>query len=248
MVTSITGEYVPTLLSETRAEPAYYNDGHKEELPNAVQEETVKLALSDGAKTLLTQLQGEFLPPQTNEKSSYSKNSLKKQNKKTASGTEKDGAKTAAADEELSEGEEEQVRELQKRDSEVKSHEQKHIASAGAYAKGGAVYDYQMGPDGKMYAIGGRVELDTSIPEDPDQALAKARTLRASATAVGDPSSADLSIASYANQMEADARVEKQEENEEDLEENSNTSSSPLEEYKKALQEDTKGIYVNFSA
>lgn len=249
MVTSLSGEYIPAHLSETRPEPALFNDGHKEELPEAVQnEQTVKLSISDSAKSLLTQLQGEFLPAQSTERSSYNKTSLKKQSKKTASGTARDGEKTAAS-KELSEEEKEQIRELQERDAEVRAHEQKHIAAAGAYTRGGPVYEYQTGPDGRMYAIGGEVELDTSMPKDPDAALAKARTLRSSATATGEPSSADLSIASYANQMEADARAEKAQKTEEQPQKrDSNSSSSPLEAYKKAIQEDTVGIYINFSA
>ena len=30
-----------------------------------------------------------------------------------------------------------------------------HLSAAGAYAHGGASYEYELGPDGKRYAVGG---------------------------------------------------------------------------------------------
>ena len=49
----------------------------------------------------------------------------------------------------LSEEDQKEVKELTKRDQQVRAHEQAHIAAGGQYVKGGATYQYQKGPDGK---------------------------------------------------------------------------------------------------
>ncbi|MBP7563057.1 MAG: hypothetical protein KA886_04640, partial [Candidatus Cloacimonetes bacterium] len=46
----------------------------------------------------------------------------------------------------LSEEEKKQVNDLEKRDQEVKTHEQAHIAAGGAYVQGGADYETTKGP------------------------------------------------------------------------------------------------------
>jgi hypothetical protein len=97
-----------------------------------------------------------------------------------------------------------QVAKLAARDREVRAHEAQHIAAAGSMA-GGAQYTYQMGPDGKMYAIGGRVKITVSPGSTPEETLAKARQIRAAATAPSDPSGQDMAVAARASQMEADA-------------------------------------------
>lgn len=108
----------------------------------------------------------------------------------------------------LSEEEQQQVDELKKRDREVHIHEQTHMAAAGGYAKGGPQYDYQSGPDGKQYAVGGHVNLDTSAENTPEATLQKANILRKAATAPADPSGQDRSVAAAATQMAMEARQE----------------------------------------
>ncbi len=110
---------------------------------------------------------------------------------------------------ELSEGEFAQLTELKQRDREVRSHEQAHVAAAGQYARGGPSFEYQVGPDGQRYAIGGEVDIDTSpIANDPAATIQKAQQIRAAALAPADPSSQDRRIAAAATQMEAQARAE----------------------------------------
>lgn len=82
-------------------------------------------------------------------------------------------------------------------DSQTKAHEQQHASLADT--KGAISYNYQMGPDGKLYATGGHVRLDTSLPQDKDAALAKLDRLSKSAGAPSELSSADASIARAAN-------------------------------------------------
>ncbi len=113
---------------------------------------------------------------------------------------------------ELSPEERAQVQKLQARDQEVKSHEQAHIAAAGGYA-GGANYSYEVGPDGKRYAVSGSVSIDTApVPGDPEATERKARTIRRAAMAPAEPSSADQAVAARASQMESEARMKKQQE------------------------------------
>lgn len=108
---------------------------------------------------------------------------------------------------------EQQLKELKQRDAEVRAHERAHMSAAGQHAIGGAQYTYQTGPDGRRYAIGGRVNIDTSsVPDDPDASEEKAQQVRRAALAPGDPSAQDMQVAAQAAQMEAEARVDSREE------------------------------------
>jgi hypothetical protein len=94
-------------------------------------------------------------------------------------------------------------------DANVKAHEQTHASLTGTTAP--IQYNYQMGPDGKMYATGGSVRLDTSIPSDPKAAMAKMDELKKSATSSGsDMSSADSSIAIQANLMKMKLQIQEE--------------------------------------
>ena len=80
-----------------------------------------------------------------------------------------------------------------------------HVAAAGGLA-GAPVYSYQTGPDGKRYAIGGSVSIDTSAESSPEDTISKAQRIRSAALAPADPSAADRAVASRAARMEAQAR------------------------------------------
>ena len=105
----------------------------------------------------------------------------------------------------------EQIAELQKlkqRDTEVRIHEQAHLSVAGSYARGGASFTLQRGPDGASYAIGGEVGIDVGKESTPEATIAKMQTVKRAALAPADPSGADRRIASQASVMEAQARQE----------------------------------------
>ena len=88
-------------------------------------------------------------------------------------------------------------------DRHVRSHEQAHLAAAGPYATGGPTYVYQQGPDGKLYAVGGEVSLDSSpVSGDPGATIEKAKTVIAVANAPADPSSQDRAVAASAAMMQ----------------------------------------------
>ncbi|MCT7561132.1 putative metalloprotease CJM1_0395 family protein [Aliarcobacter butzleri] len=83
------------------------------------------------------------------------------------------------------------------KDSEVKTHEQTH--ASGATTISAINYNYQVGPDGKLYAIGGSVRFDTSIPKDPQSAKVKMDQLQSASSSVSSLSGADASIAQTAS-------------------------------------------------
>ncbi|MFT5506448.1 MAG: hypothetical protein ACI845_004023 [Gammaproteobacteria bacterium] len=100
------------------------------------------------------------------------------------------------------------VNELSKIDREVKAHEMAHKA-AGAGLTGPASYSYQRGPNGRLYAVEGSVEIDVSpVPNDPRATLEKAQQIQQAALAPSQPSNADRQVAAAASAMAAEARAE----------------------------------------
>jgi len=108
--------------------------------------------------------------------------------------------------EQLSEDEKRVVKELQARDTQVKAHEAAH--QSGGAATGGATFSYQKGPDGKMYAIGGEVPISFHKGSTPQETIANARAVIASALAPADPSAQDMAVASSATMMMLKAQQE----------------------------------------
>lgn len=82
-------------------------------------------------------------------------------------------------------------------DSETKIHEQTH--AAGAPTTTPIQYNYQVGPDGNLYATGGSVRFDTSIPKDSASAQVKLEQLKDASSSVDGLSGADAQIAKTAN-------------------------------------------------
>ena len=121
------------------------------------------------------------------------------------------GEADKANGENLSEEEQAQVKELANRDREVRAHEQAHQAVGGRYS-GGASYEYQQGPDGQRYAVGGEVSIDISAERDPQATIAKMQQVKAAAMAPAEPSGQDRSVAAAATATEAQARAELAEE------------------------------------
>lgn len=120
--------------------------------------------------------------------------------------TEKTSA--ASSPEKADKAEAEQIRKLKARDAEVRAHEQAHAATGGAFA-GAPSYEFQRGPDGHNYAVGGEVPIDVSaIAGDPRATIRKMQQVQRAALAPPDPSGADRAIASTASAMILAARRE----------------------------------------
>ena len=130
----------------------------------------------------------------------------------------------------LNKGTEEQaeIATLRKRDLEVRAHEQAHIAAAGGLAQGGATFSFQRGPDGKQYAVGGEVSIDTSpVSGNPNATIQKAQQIRVAALAPANPSSQDRAVAASATALEAQAQQELQKEKEEATASEKENTTSP---------------------
>lgn len=169
---------------------------------------------------------------------------------------EEDSQRTTAGGRKLDKEQQEQVRELEQRDREVRQHEQAHVAAAGGHNRGGPKYEYTSGPDGKRYAVGGHVTMDTSSENTPEATLQKAQTLRRAATAPAEPSGADRAVAAQATAMEAQARrelAEKRQGDEEKVGGASHASESRVPQqargpYAEAFQFATRGGLLNMMA
>ncbi|WP_293762255.1 putative metalloprotease CJM1_0395 family protein [uncultured Aquitalea sp.] len=118
----------------------------------------------------------------------------------------------AAPGKPLSPDQQKQVNELKARDTDVRQHEQAHIAAGGAIVSGGANYTYQEGPDGKQYAIGGDVSIRMGSGDTPQEQLDNARKVKAAALAPVDPSGQDQSVAAQADLLisQAESQVNAQ--------------------------------------
>ncbi len=117
-------------------------------------------------------------------------------------------AQLAAAEAQQLQATQQEIRELAARDREVRTHEQAHMSVGGQYA-GAVQYDYDRGPDGRLYAVGGEVGIDTSpIPGDPQATIEKMEQVRRAALAPAEPSGQDRSVAAQAGQAIAQARAE----------------------------------------
>ena len=107
------------------------------------------------------------------------------------------------------------VSELQARDTEVRAHEAAH--QSGGASTGAASYTYQKGPDGRMYAIGGEVPVSMKAGSTPQETIANAQAVIASAMAPADPSGQDQAVAASAMMMITKAQQQLAQENQEKL-------------------------------
>lgn len=125
------------------------------------------------------------------------------QEKQSSSGQQKDDPQQQKEQQD----EKKRIAELKARDQEVKAHEQAHAAIGGQYA-GAPSYEYETGPDGQQYAVGGEVRIDVSeVPNDPRATIQKMQQVKAAALAPAEPSNADRAVAAQASRtlMEAQA-------------------------------------------
>lgn len=113
----------------------------------------------------------------------------------------------ARQQEQQQQAEQQEIDELQRRDREVRTHENAHAAVGGQYA-GSPNYEFESGPDGRQYAVGGEVSIDISEGNTPEETVRKMQQVRAAALAPAEPSPADLRVAGEATQLAAEARVE----------------------------------------
>ena len=83
-----------------------------------------------------------------------------------------------------------------------------HMAAAGGLSSGGASFSYQVGANGRSYAIGGHVNIDTSREATPEATMAKMLVVMSAAMAPADPSPQDLKVAAHAAKVMQEVRME----------------------------------------
>jgi len=78
-------------------------------------------------------------------------------------------------------------------------------------AKGGTAFSFQRGPDGKQYAVGGELNIDTSpVSGNPEATIRKVQQICAAALpfAPTNPSALDRAVAASATALEAQAQLD----------------------------------------
>jgi len=105
----------------------------------------------------------------------------------------------------LSSADQQTIAKLQSRDREVRAHEAAHKSVGGSLA-GSMSFSYESGPDGRRYAVGGEVSIDTGAERDPRATIAKMQRVIAAALAPAQPSSQDRAVAAGASAAMADAQ------------------------------------------
>lgn len=100
------------------------------------------------------------------------------------------------------------IRNLESRDKEVRNHERAHAAVGGVFT-GAPSYAFEVGPNGKKYAVDGEVSVDvTPIAGDPKETIAKMKKVQAAALAPANPSSQDIRVAASASGIILEAQAE----------------------------------------
>ncbi|WP_370979850.1 putative metalloprotease CJM1_0395 family protein [Agaribacterium sp. ZY112] len=133
-----------------------------------------------------------------------------------------------------------EIKELAARDREVRAHEQAHAAVGGQYA-GAPQYEFQRGPDGVSYAVGGEVSIDVSKAATPEETIRKMQVVRRAALAPAEPSPQDRSVAAQAQATELEAKQDLAAENREQSRESS-AEAARSENSNNAGSESSNGV------
>ena len=159
-----------------------------------------------------------------NEQASVEKETAERDSEESAQdqdeANESEASSSNDSDPQLTQEEQAIVDELKNTDQKVRTHEQAHAAAGGQNVR----YEYEMGPDGRQYAVAGTTDIEVSAAgNDPDGKAAQARKMRNAALAPADPSGQDMVVAAKATRLEMDAQREKANA---ELEEMMNSSTS----------------------
>lgn len=164
---------------------------------------------------------------------------------------ERSGRSPAATDAASIE-EQRMLTDLKVRDREVRAHESAHRAAGGDLVRSGS-YDYQQGPDGKRYAIGGDVQIDTtSVPDDPRATADKMAQVIRAALAPAKPSPTDLAVAAQAtaerNRAQAEPRTGADAKGDDDRSSASTESGDAATAYRRTADQAAAGSNLNAMA
>lgn len=150
----------------------------------------------------------QTLPPV--EESNAGEKARQKPNQKAEAVADKEDGKgkNRESPDELTEAEQQELRELAAIDREVRAHEAAHQAVGGSLA-GAASFRFAIGPDGARYAVGGEVPISiVTVSGDPQATIRNARQVHAAALAPAQPSAQDRNVALEAVQIIAQAQLD----------------------------------------
>lgn len=109
---------------------------------------------------------------------------------------------------ELTHDDHEMLTRRQNRDVQVRSHEHTHPVTTGRHASGSISYSYQIAPDGRPYAVGGHLNVDTSANRPRKKQSRRCRQSWPQHLHRWIPSPQDRQVAGRASATLAKARVE----------------------------------------
>ncbi len=109
--------------------------------------------------------------------------------------------------------EQERIRDLEERDKQVRQREEAHVRAAGLLAQGGPKYRYEIGPDGKRYAVEGHTEIKVKEGRTPEERLKNARQAERAAQEGGASTPQSARVLAEARQEADKAKQEIEEEN-----------------------------------
>ncbi len=109
----------------------------------------------------------------------------------------------------------ERQRDLSDRDKQVREREKKHLRAAGNLSDGSSTYRYEVGPDGKRYAVEGHTDIKVAQGSTPEERLRNAERAVQAASQAGASSPEDRKVIIEAQKEVSKAREEIAEEKEE---------------------------------
>jgi hypothetical protein len=172
--------------------------------------------------------------PQTGQQLNTQNDAAKDNGQDASAG--KENAKSQQEDQQKQQAEQQQIAELKQRDSEVRAHEQAHASLGGQYASS-PKYEYERGPDGKRYAVGGEVTIDISEASTPEETIRKAQQVKAAALAPAEPSAQDLRVATEATQLTIEAQNQIANEKAKEAQEAYNQATPGIQQDKEAVEQ-----------
>lgn len=151
----------------------------------------------------------------------------------------------ANKEEDLSPDQKQQLAELEARDAEVKTHEAAHKAAAAGLNASAPSYDYETGPDGKRYAVGGEVNISFTQSSNPEENITNAERMKAAALAPAEPSAQDRAVASDASRIIMMAKQELRQQQTEETPEEDDTDNTEAKTTEKAETTSTQQSAVD---
>ncbi|XOV80142.1 MAG: putative metalloprotease CJM1_0395 family protein [Aestuariibacter sp.] len=208
---------IPFTTSNVNTESARRDNALRETIPQVSQTENSAAESGLGSESDRIKKNAQLNQPITYERPTPQQSQGEAQEGAFAgrdNGEDPSAGKESAEQQQKQAQEKREVQELKARDREVRAHEQAHAAVGGEYA-GSPSYEFETGPDGQQYAVGGEVSIDISEESDPQETLQKMQQVRAAALAPNDPSPQDLRVAGEASRKASEARADIAEDNNE---------------------------------